>query len=156
MLPTGMTTNHPPPMASAVLRRHGTREHMGTRTRTQTHTGAPTHTHTDTYIHRHRHTDVHTHTSHTHRHTQRHTHTDTHTDTHRHTRTHTHTQTHNTDKLTGGLNQPFICGPSPRSPGFQLFAEIGESGEGHRGPQHLVTASRSGRRTGWPRSCCAG
>ena len=91
---------------------------------TQTHRRTHTHTEMETPIHIDIQTQVHTQT-HTHTHTQ--THRDTHTDT----QTHTHTETH-----TGGLDQLFICGPSPRSPGFQLFAEIGERGEEHWGPPH--------------------
>ena len=67
MLPTDGTTEHPPPMAAAVLRRHGTREHTGhenTRARTHTHTETHTHTqrHTDTDTHTHTHTLIQTHT----------------------------------------------------------------------------------------------
>ena len=86
-----------------------------TRTHGQVHTDTHRHIHTDIHTHKETHTDTHTHTHH--RHTQACTHT------HRHTETHT-----------GGLDQLFICGPSPRSPGFQLFAEIGESGEEHWAP----------------------
>ena len=42
------------------------------------------------------------------------------------TRAHMGTQTH-TDTHTGGLHQPFICGPSPRSLGFQLFQTSGRA-----------------------------
>ena len=111
-------------------RTHGhTHTHTDTHRHTQgrPHTHRQTHTYTDTDTQTYTHTQV-THTD-THKDTHTQTHTQTHTGTRAHTQTHTHTETH-----TGGLDQPFICGPSPRSPGFQLFAEIGESGEEHWAP----------------------